>query len=853
MEKAEELIKFSIAKTVQTKEGTVVLGMSVFLHCLITGLVARELVSTMPADLQSLFPEGSIALAAIHDVGKVNELFQEKIRRRIPCYLPNSELALVGADPSYEKFGFYHNDVSCLTLRELGLENCGRIVGSHHGFESSTTKSAMATCIGGGEWQNAREKLIRKLTNFFRQSLPSDKLFSRKQEICSIVAGLTTVSDWISSSIDLPEIKSDEISPQSINVVSGVVRKAGFFKPIYQKNLNFQQIFNGWTPNQLQSSLIQMLDGPGVYIVEAQMGEGKTEAALYAAYKILEEGKASGIYFALPTQLTSNKIFERFSSFLKSILLPSDQHLPLLVHSDSWLYETSLGGEGEPGFSWFDSRKRALLAPFAVGTIDQALLSVINCKHNFVRLFGLANKVVILDEVHSYDSYTQRLIQRLIEVLRKLRCTVIILSATLTNQAKRGLLKLREDQVVSTGYPQIGRLEQNNMALLTSVFLSTERHVILSYVEDDDARVMDSVREKAINGEQILWIENTVSEAQEVFKVLAAWGHEIGVDVGLIHSRFTRQDRTLKEAKWVSLFGPEGQKQRDVGRILVGTQVLEQSLDIDADYLVSRIAPVDLILQRVGRLYRHRSIDKVRPGSSRPEVVILSRKHQDIIKQPSIAFGKTGTVYSPYVLFMASEVLREKKELNLPSDIPVLLEKAYGTVQNLPKTISSELSKMMKNTETLIRKAGLNMSMIGHQSDEVAQTRYIEEVSCPVLLLQRLIDESTGRMILQDGTELTLTSAWENLEKRKSIARKLEMNIVNVRTLNAPTRYTGRIMELLEHFVFCNVENYENCLRIGICDNNGRVRNIYGPDNQNFELFYDSTIGYRCCRRESIA
>jgi CRISPR-associated endonuclease/helicase Cas3 len=136
------------------------------------------------------------------------------------------------------------------------------------------------------------------------------------------------------------------------------------------------------------------------------MGLGKTEAALYAAYQLLAKQKATGIYFALPTQLTSNKIHERVNAFLAKILHTTNSNQnALLLHSNAWL-KRELAVEGNPNGSWFEESKRGILAPFAVGTIDQALMAVMNIKHGFVRAFGLAGKVVILDEVHSYDTYT---------------------------------------------------------------------------------------------------------------------------------------------------------------------------------------------------------------------------------------------------------------------------------------------------------------------------------------------------------------------------------------------------------------------------------------------------------------
>ena len=162
---------------------------------------------------------------------------------------------------------------------------------------------------------------------------------------------------------------------------------AGFLPLSLQTGLSFEALF-GFSPREVQQAFIDQVSGPGVYILEAPMGMGKTEAALYAAYRMLEQGKAGGIYFALPTQLTSNKIHDRVNAFLSRILLQDSLQAPLLLHGKAWLKtfsEQEMGEDAAPGKPWFQSGKRGLLAPFAVGTIDQALMAVIRVRHSAVR------------------------------------------------------------------------------------------------------------------------------------------------------------------------------------------------------------------------------------------------------------------------------------------------------------------------------------------------------------------------------------------------------------------------------------------------------------------------------------
>ncbi|MGL5661358.1 MAG: DEAD/DEAH box helicase, partial [Aeromonas sp.] len=325
-----------------------------------------------------------------------------------------------------------------------------RVAGQHHGFNPPEVMfTANAEQLGGKVWQAERCKLVLELQQALGEEIPA----ITTPEQARLLAGLTTVVDWIGSGHHF----EDPTHPWQPRIVQAL-DEAGFVQPQVRKGLTFGDIFKAedgtpYQPTDPQLLLYQHCQGAGVYVLEAPMGLGKTEAALHAAYKILEQGAATGIYFALPTQLTSNKVLDRFNDYLKQILVKESPHRhSLLLHGSAWLVNQALGEEGQPGRSWFSSAKRGLLAPFAVGTLDQALMAAMNVKHGFVRAFGLAGKIVILDEVHSYDAYTGVILDELIRLLRTLHCTVIILSATLS-QARRSELLGQSTQ--QDGYPLI--------------------------------------------------------------------------------------------------------------------------------------------------------------------------------------------------------------------------------------------------------------------------------------------------------------------------------------------------------------------------------------------------------------
>jgi len=412
----------------------------------------------------------------------------------------------------------------------------------------------------------------------------------------------------------------------------------------------------------------------GLFILEAPMGAGKTEAALAVTYHLISTGQASGFYFALPTQITSNRIFERVAAFLnRAVTGPSTGQLRL-AHSTSWLHEdeptlalshTLQGKEPDEdstdaGRSWFISSKRALLVPYGVGTIDQALLGVVAAKHFFVRRFGLAGKVVILDEVHTYDLYTGTLLDILIEQLRELRCTVIILSATLTEERRRELLSRVSSKVpdLNNAYPLLTVSSTSGELSQIAISESSSRTVHVSVSARPLSELVEQVLARAGHNECVLWVRNTVREAQETFRLLRSMNREHGPELALLHSRFPFFRREQLEAKWLKRLG-KNSPDRPKGCVLVATQVVEQSVDIDADYLISDLAPTDMLLQRVGRLWRHQRA--ARP-CARAELHIMLPESFDWTnllnadgKTLKTALGPGAQVYAPYVLVRSLE------------------------------------------------------------------------------------------------------------------------------------------------------------------------------------------------------
>ena len=830
-----------LAKTYgETRPGRCVLN-----HCQIVGLVAKELIARMPEWLRNdLFPDGSELIAACHDIGKVSPTFQKKIYRATHDYQKNPKPELNNIDPDLEKTWGGHAGVSLATADALAVGRyIPEILGQHHGYSPPLSHLATDAVFGGLAWQQQRATLVSQLKILLACDFPK----VNSPEHARVLAGLTTVADWIGSSSLF-----DDPATDGLPLIDQALDKAGFIAPKINTGLSFFDIFN-FQPHPSQTQLFNHAHQAGVYILEAPMGLGKTEAALYAAYKALSAGNATGIYFALPTQLTSDKIHDRVNAFLNNILVADSPHQrALLLHGNAWLKATELGVEGNPNGSWFAAHKRGLLAPFAVGTLDQALMAVMNVKHGFVRTFGLAGKVVILDEVHSYDAYTGAILEELVQQLRKLHCTVILLSATLSQERRE---KLLAEPVTNNAYPLISAKPQQAGLLELSVADLANKPVIIYNCHDEQAAV-DQALDRAEQGQQVLWIENTVADAQTRFRLLNTYASNMGIACGLLHSRFLKTDRENNENHWVALYGKNNaQNRQQQGRILIGTQVLEQSLDIDADFLVSRFAPTDMLLQRIGRLWRHDNT--LRPAMATREAWLLVPELNAAIADLSL-FGASAKVYNPYVLCRSLEVWQTLTTINLPSDIRGLIEATYKTRDETGKmqTYQFELEQKRARLKQLARSG---LAPAGGKLPESASTRYSEQDSVPVLLLRRYQHraDNTGTdvtLLNHDQPPCFLPAGLKNQDPAqwRQLAAELLKNTVQVAGYLAPKPVDiSTLAWLKDYFYLGDPTDKDSRLRIALVDDSNTLKSLVGGAvSDQYQLSYDNKRGYQAQKRE---
>ena len=391
---------------------------------------------------------------------------------------------------------------------------------------------------------------------------------------------------------------------------------------------------------------MKLPDGPFVAFVEDVTGGGKTEAALILAHRLLAARCARGLYLALPTMATANAMYERLAACYRRLFADSETPSLALAHGSARLHKgfrASFEGVADPGrafereedteterdssgaacAAWLaDDRRKTFLADVGVGTIDQAFLAVLPAKYQSLRLLGLSERVLIVDEAHAYDAYMGRELQRLLEFQAALGGSVIVLSATLPRAVRQDLanafvkgLGAPKRELKSDGYPVVAVVAAGGADEVAKEPRPDLRRTIEVERLPDEAAALGQIAEAAQAGAAVAWVRNTVDDAFEGVERLRS----AGIHAQLFHARFAMGDRLAIEREIVGRFG-KGKPPSRAG-VLVATQVIEQSLDLDFDLLISDLAPVDLLLQRAGRLWRHPERIRPIPG---PRLLVVS-------------------------------------------------------------------------------------------------------------------------------------------------------------------------------------------------------------------------------------
>ncbi|MDB5311575.1 MAG: CRISPR-associated helicase Cas3 [Gemmataceae bacterium] len=680
-----------------------------------------------------------------HDIGKVTPCFQYQQNSQteaLKVHLEASGYTFGSGNKRHDQTGtkaLFDELTSGAGERwtkcDRGLANKIAVaVGGHHGtFPLSWAD--IGDEMGDNQWASARREMIGELARVFSVgALPIPTPPAGDQSVWMFLAGLTAVADWIGSNVDFFDpfgnaervglsFDVDGYCTQARIKAADALDRLGWLGRASSTGqvASFEEATGIKKPRDLQREIIQMASAmttPQLVIVEAPMGEGKTEAAWYVA-DCWDRCGGAGTYVALPTMATSNQMSERVERFLGPDM-PGKKNM-MLLHGKAALnkqfeklkyaarvYDDEKHPSAVVAEEWFAANKKhGLLAPYGVGTIDQALLAVLQTKHVFVRLFGLAGKCVILDEVHAYDAYMTTLMERLLRWLAALGCPVVLLSATLPKDKRLALLRAYtsveiEDENEEIPYPRVTTVAVGvNTASVVHVPADETRKkdIHLGWVKEGG--LVYELKTALKDGGCAAVIRNTVGQAQETYRSLRDGLMDAGIKVELFHARFPFGRRQEIETAVLARFGKNGAPANRNKRVLVATQVIEQSLDLDFDVMVSDVAPVDLVLQRAGRLHRHAW--GVRPaGVETPRLWLVEPGEKD--GRPD--FGPSEYVYARYVLLRSLIALGlPRTTVALPDELERLVEQVYGTRSlEIPLSNQDDLSKSKQEMEQEQRK-----------------------------------------------------------------------------------------------------------------------------------------------------
>ena len=656
--------------------------------------------------------------AGLHDLGKACPAFQSQHEA--------SKQALLKGGLTFEKqlvrTSTPHGWVSTCALRQLLPQQLNvdqrlarqiaYAVGGHHGvFPTAHELQRLGPSRRGGEdWDAVRTDLFNALADKLgvRELPPWSDALADDQTFWTMLAGLTSFADWLGSIEDyfFDLIASDldaytDLAHQQALLALEQLGWTGWSPPT--QAAEFQVLFD-FTPRPLQEaivSLAEQVSAPALVIVEAPTGEGKTEAALYLADHWLQAEQQRGTYVAMPTQATSNQMLDRVKCFLERRHAGQQVDLLLLHGNAAWsddMEDLRLAAIDESdehtvvAHSWFLPKKRSFLAPFAVGTVDQALMSVLQTKHFFVRLFGLSHKTVIFDEIHAYDTYMSTLFQHLLKWLATTGTPVILLSATLPDQTRRQLMEAYTGRPFTrlVPYPAISwATAEADGVLPVETSATGARTLTVEWTDRQPKALVETLGNALKEGGCAAVICNTVGRAQTVYQMLRDAQIVSPDNLILFHARFPLHQRQGIEKFVLDRFGKDGG--RPERAIVVATQVIEQSLDLDFDLMITDPAPADLILQRAGRLHRHTRAG--RPSHlTVPRLLITIPEMQNGLPQ----WGSDGWVYEPYVLLRSYLALRGRSEIPVPADVQPLVDAVYDDESPIPNDLDTPLREALE-------------------------------------------------------------------------------------------------------------------------------------------------------------
>lgn len=753
-------------------------------HCLDVAAVGSELLRNderlrcMLTDMTGV-EEGVIEnwlmlFLAIHDVGKFSEGFQNL----------RSDLFLkLQGRSSKKSYSIRHDSLGYLIWEKrlwdivwaegfLGLDSpesekkswertfdCfAQAVTGHHGKppekEGANNLRLPFNKYFGTVETAASEVFVHDVGKLFRKgemtqfSLSSKELRGSIQRASWILAGIAVLSDWIASGyypFHTEPMPFEKYWHQYAGPgAKEAIEKAGILPAEANRNTSFSGLFpsiKNPTPLQKQTATCHIKSGPQLFILEDMTGSGKTEAALILASRLMSEAHGSGVYVAVPTMATANAMYDRLAPAYRKLF--TDESLPSLVlahsarHLSGAFRESILaqhaatdssydkGDDSATALcsSWIaDNRKKSLLADVGVGTLDQALLAVLPARHQSLRLLGLSRHILIVDEVHAYDSYTLMLLKNLLRFHSAMGGSAILLSATLPIRARQDLINSFSEGMGITpasldkrdAYPLFTHLSSNEtIEAPVEAHANAKGSLDINFIHNSK-EVKKIIVDSTNSGRCVCWIRNTVDDAIDAYEALK--GRIDPSRLILFHARFAMGDRLSIEEKVLKAFGKTSDSNDRKGKVLIATQVVEQSLDLDFDVMISDLAPMDLIIQRAGRLHRHRrdihgnliADGDVPDQRGEPCLNIFSPRLDIEIKSAwyKAVFPKAAWVYTSHGrLWLTATLLDKNRGWTMPDDARELIESVFSDEHEteIPETLQEP--DMESDTQDMVRRS----------------------------------------------------------------------------------------------------------------------------------------------------
>lgn len=752
---------------------------------------SRQLVSELLGLTEDELSDFVAYLVSLHDIGKIEYNFQ--------CKDPEMKAKLkeLGVDKGYVgKEIVRHEKTGEIALGRIwerqnqdfdSLEVFSALVGAHH--QKNQISDRMKTDSFFDGYRQELEQFMRGIFLPDPQTSLPEISDTREGVFEAILLGMLILSDWIASGVlfaDAEEwIDSEDCKETIIHKAEVFLTQSGLNKEIVAWGHTFTDVWpwisrDGARP--LQQGAQHMANGKKrhrLILMEAPMGEGKTEAGMYCAVQMLCQWKKDGFYVALPTAATSNQMVSRMADWFEVLNIPKKVRL---LHGMAWMADESTSEESKNTENqdeitrWLAPLRRGLLGQFSVGTVDQVMLSVTKTKYGVLRLLGLSNKVLVIDEIHSYDVYMGEFIHRLLQWCKAMEIPVVMLSATLPPKLKAKLLEPYTKQTLSGAYPLItavcedGTVEELPIEkTVKNMRVSVELLPILN----DPGKIAQKAVALTEQGGCICILMNTVKQAQKVYTALEEC---FDGELMLFHAQFPAEQRKEIEENCIRKFGKD-KSFRPKRAVLVATQVVEQSLDVDFDAMLTAVAPIDLVLQRMGRIFRHN--DTVRP-------VCLQDPTQFVLIPEGENFGVDGYVYPEVLLQQTIRVLKDRNEVKIPEDLAPLVADGYddtkalsGNVEKWVEHMIGERVKAGQSQKYLIGTPDKIFSALGDPAqlfDDEGENKYLTvqtrlgEPSVRIALLEPGLYRQVEACVEKDGIAKVRNRELAKIVQMKSVS-----------------------------------------------------------------------------------